>query len=520
MSDATRRTWTLRSRLILMNALLLGLLGGALLYQQTLLSREYDAIEILNRALDQQKLLTEATIRFDDFRYWSMDMVVTQVDTSARKAAEARKELTGVLDAPALRGTAWTADLVKHLNAITEHMLNIFDAATPEARNQEVARCRGRMSDASALLHTALADQQRGASAASGELLALGRSTSGVSRAVLVIAVPAGVFLAWLTLRAVTEPLRRVSSHVATLATGDLTESLADARADEFGQLMRSIRGMQDGMREALLSINQNARLLTQASGGLTAVSDSMSRNAGDASSQAARVQTSSEQLSRNTESVAAAAGQMTASIREVARNAARASAVSTAAVELAEGANAAVNLLGTSSEEIGKVVKLITSIAEQTNLLALNATIEAARAGDVGRGFGVVAGEVKELARKTARATEEIRGQIEAIQKSSSQAVDAIGQITRTVKEISQTQAVIATAVEEQTATTNEMSVMFRQTAHDNHEIAKSIALVAEAARGASGGAEETRKAAARLAEIAKEQERLIRRFTVREEA
>ncbi|HEX7898902.1 MAG TPA: methyl-accepting chemotaxis protein [Planctomycetota bacterium] len=503
-----------------MNALLLGLLGGALLYQQILLAREQDAIEGLNRALDQQKLLTEATTRFDDFRYWSMDMVVTQIDTSARKAAEARKELTAALDSPALRGMAWTAELVRHLNAITEHTLNIFDAATPEVRNQEVARCRERMADAASLLHAALSDQQRGASGASAELLGLGRSTSRVSRAVLVIAVPSGVFLAWLTLRAVTGPLRKVSTHVATLATGDLTESLTDARSDEFGQLMGSIRGMQEGMREALLSITQNARMLSEASGGLTAVSDSMNRNAGDASSQAARVQTSSEQLSRNTESVAAAAGQMNASIREVARNAARASAVSVAAVDLADGANAAVNLLGSASMEIGKVVKLITSIAEQTNLLALNATIEAARAGDVGRGFGVVAGEVKELARKTARATEEITSQILAIQKSSSQAIDAIGQITRTVKEISQTQQMIATAVEEQTATTNEMNVMFRQTAHDNHEIARSIALVADAARGASGGAEETRKAAARLAEIAKEQERLIRRFKVKEGA
>jgi methyl-accepting chemotaxis protein len=117
------------------------------------------------------------------------------------------------------------------------------------------------------------------------------------------------------------------------------------------------------------------------------------------------------------------------------------------------------VNKLGQSSIEIGKVIKVITAIAGQTNLLALNATIEAARAGDAGRGFAVVANEVKELAKQTANATEDISQRIEAIQTDTKAAVQAITQITDIINQINDFQSTIASAIEEQTATTNEIS-------------------------------------------------------------
>ncbi len=145
---------------------------------------------------------------------------------------------------------------------------------------------------------------------------------------------------------------------------------------------------------------------------------------------------------------------------------------------------NATVSSLGESSAEIGNVVKVITSIAEQTNLLALNATIEAARAGEAGKGFAVVANEVKELAQETARATEDIARRVEAIQSDTTGAVDAINRISAIIERINDFQTTISSAVEEQTATTAEMSRNATEASTGAVQIAKNIAGVAQAAR------------------------------------
>src|SRR5271166_3774606 len=149
----------------------------------------------------------------------------------------------------------------------------------------------------------------------------------------------------------------------------------------------------------------------------------------------------------------------MNVTIGEIAKNATEAARVAGEAVDAADSANQTVSRLGDSSVEIGKVIEVITSIAQQTNLLALNATIEAARAGDAGKGFAVVANEVKELAKQTAKATEEIKQKISVIRENTGGAVEAIGGIKGVIDKISQISTEIATAVEEQSATTSEMA-------------------------------------------------------------
>jgi len=187
----------------------------------------------------------------------------------------------------------------------------------------------------------------------------------------------------------------------------------------------------------------------------------------------------------------------------------------------VASNTNQTITKLGDSSMEIGEVIKVITSIAQQTNLLALNATIEAARAGEAGKGFAVVANEVKELAKETAKATEDISRKIEAIQGDTKAAVEAIGEISTVISQINDISNTIASAVEEQTATTNEMGRNITEAAKGATEIARNISGVADAAKSTSTGASHTNEAASELARLAAQMQALMQQFRLgRQEA
>jgi methyl-accepting chemotaxis protein len=200
--------------------------------------------------------------------------------------------------------------------------------------------------------------------------------------------------------------------------------------------------------------------------------------------------------------------------VREIAKNAHDAARVATAAVRAAEETNRNVAKLGESSMEIGKVIKVITSIAQQTNLLALNATIEAARAGEAGKGFAVVANEVKELAKQTAKATEDISQKIEAIQGDTRGAVGAIQHIGKIIGQINDFQNTIASAVEQQAATTNEIARNASEAARGSLQISGNIGSVSVAARNTSEGAANTLTSAEELSRVAGELRALIERM------
>src|ERR1700677_3812895 len=206
----------------------------------------------------------------------------------------------------------------------------------------------------------------------------------------------------------------------------------------------------------------------------------------------------------------------MQASIREISKNANDSARIARNAVTVASATNETMRNLGESSREIGNVIKVITSIAQQTNLLALNATIEAARAGEAGKGFAVVANEVKELAKETARATEDISRKIEAIQSDTQAAVDAIASISGVLNQVSDISGTIATAVEEQNATTNEMSRNVSEAAQGSGEITGNIAGVAEAAQSTTRGAADTQKASQQLVETSTQLRRLLEQFKI----
>ena len=255
---------------------------------------------------------------------------------------------------------------------------------------------------------------------------------------------------------------------------------------------------------KVLNDVAENAQTLSSASEELTANSQQMVANAEETSLQAGVVSTGAQRVSANVQTVAAGSEEMSASIREIAKNAQEAAKVAAVGVKAAGSATETISKLGLSSEEIGKVIKTITSIARQTNLLALNATIEAARAGEAGKGFAVVANEVKELAKETAKATEDISQKIESIQADTKHAVDAISEINLVINKISDYQNTIASAVEEQTATTNEINRNITEAARGSTEIAENIVGVATSAKNTSLGASDSEKAALELAKLA----------------
>ncbi len=370
------------------------------------------------------------------------------------------------------------------------------------------------------------------------------------------VVAAAGFFLQ----RTITRPIVRVSEALDQVAAGNLTDQVSFDGQDEIGQMgnalnrcMAAVKALagdatmlaqaagdgelatradtskhQGDFHKIVEGVNntldtviaplktsaETAAALATSSEELTSVSQQMSANAEETAAQSSVVSAASEQVSRNFQIVATATEGMIASIKEIAQNATEAAKIATSAVRTAENTNTTVGKLGESSAEIGQVVKVITSIAQQTNLLALNATIEAARAGEAGKGFAVVANEVKELAKETAKATEDISRKIEAIQADTKGAVESIGKITTVIHQINDFSNTIATAVEEQTATTNEIARNVQEGARGSAQVAENIVAVAQAAKSTTQGANDTQTAAAELALMAAELQNVVSRF------
>ncbi|MCU0226945.1 MAG: methyl-accepting chemotaxis protein [Bryobacterales bacterium] len=320
-------------------------------------------------------------------------------------------------------------------------------------------------------------------------------------------------------LSAVSNPIAQAVSLLGRMSAGDfqhdeILASEIDKRQGAFRELSEAAQSILQTMRDTVLQLSQMVSTVAAAAEELTAVSQQMMGNAESTSQAVQVVSAASDEVSGNLSMVSSSSEEMQASIREIAISSSEAARVAGHAVTMADGTNTTVAKLGESSQKIGDVIKVITSIAQQTNLLALNATIEAARAGEAGKGFAVVANEVKELAKQTAKATQEIGKNIEAIQQDSVSAVKAIAEISGVISQINDISNTIASAVEEQTATTSEIGRNLTDAARGSTEITRNVVGVSESARSTAAGARDTQQASTELSKLAAELNQLVGRF------
>ncbi|MCZ2858563.1 methyl-accepting chemotaxis protein [Blastococcus sp. VKM Ac-2987] len=332
--------------------------------------------------------------------------------------------------------------------------------------------------------------------------------------AIIVAGLAISVVLALVVARGVTGPVQRIREVLGQVAAGDLTVRAGRTGGAELGEMAESLDRTLDAIGNVLLLVNDSSTRLAAASQQLSGAAEGMRHNAQTAAGQADDVVASAGAVASSVDTVATGSAQMESAIREIAHNATEAARVAGQAVSVAENTTKTVGKLGDSSQEIATVIKLINGIAEQTNLLALNATIEAARAGEAGKGFAVVASEVKELAQETARATEDISKRVEAIQADTAGAVDAIGRISQVIGEINDFQATIAAAVEEQTATTNEMNRNVAEAASGTQGIAAAISGLAAGTQETNQRVEDAQRAAGELARMSGELQEAVGRF------
>jgi methyl-accepting chemotaxis protein len=265
-------------------------------------------------------------------------------------------------------------------------------------------------------------------------------------------------------------------------------------------------------VKHMISAISETASALSGAAAELTATATEMENTSNRTSDEAVKASSASEQVAAGVQTVATNMEEMVASIKEIARSTNDSSQMAKTTMARAKDTNSTIIQLGNSSQEIGDVIKVISSIAQQTNLLALNATIEAARAGEAGRGFAVVANEVKELAKQTAKATNDITNKIGAIQKDTQKAVEAIGGISEAVEKLNGISGVIAAAVEEQTATTDEVSRVVAESKQGVESIATTVKNVSGAASESKTASGQTLTASRELSKLAERLHGLVK--------
>ncbi|GGK81234.1 methyl-accepting chemotaxis protein [Mangrovihabitans endophyticus] len=397
-------------------------------------------------------------------------------------------------------------------NFITQFVADA--SADPDAVQSRLDEIQDRNHATDDFLGGLVDEVQAASQARSADITSTESTVQWLSLAVALAGIALLVGLSVPLARSIVRPVGRLGAVVEALSRGDLTRRADITSRDELGRMARGLDAAIESIRQSLSTIGGNAQTLSGSASQMSMVAGRLADATQSTGGQTSAAASAADEISRNVQTVAAGSEEMGLSIHEISKNTSEAAQIAAVAVNEAARATSTVRQLGESSAEIGNVIKLITSIAEQTNLLALNATIEAARAGDAGKGFAVVASEVKDLAQETARATEDIGTRVNAIQADTAGAVDVISRISEVIAKINDYQTTIASAVEEQTATTAEMSRGINEVSQGSSRIAASISDVSAAGATTSESVEQTRRSSAEVARAAEELQTLVAAF------
>ncbi len=506
---------SIRARLVLLSVTLMGMTISTNLYLSHTLDRTSQAA-LQSDDLDGV-IGTANSVRaaYADLRYWLTDLAVSLLSLSEHNADEARVRLQVVLELLSKHEPALAATLRSEVALFDETAKRAVDAYTDDQRvlgNSLLAEARQHGTNLDAIL--ASLDARLGVHAGQVRRELRSRSTTAMRMSWFVVAatVLLGLLLTLMVLRSILVPLRRLITAIDEVSQNASTPGHPASGGDEIGGMvelvwllktnMAKVEGLAAEREEAKAaaamsqknSLNRAANAFEEQVGTLIATLSagamelqgtamSMSDTAIQTDNRASALATASQSTNNAVQTASAAAEQLTQSIGRISQQVTQSSIITRQAVHDARRTDIIVSTLAEGAQSIGKVVDLITRIARQTNLLALNATIEAARAGDAGKGFGVVANEVKSLAHQTAKATADIGAQIGEIQSATAEAVTAIRGINSKIEEIQSIAHGIATAIGEQEIATSEIARSVQWTASSTQAVSDTCAGLSHAA-------------------------------------